>query len=270
MANQDVPAGGGDGGTGTGDAAAQPVRPAKALAALAATAVILALATMSASAAGTVFDSVFRLNEARSWGAGEQDALTTARLAVFLLVFQAMAILLTILAAALFAKGREQLLPLSLPPGGAFTVVGSVALLLVLAACYSVAIYVFDKRAIANDVLPFVDLLRTRTWWMMLIAAAVGAPLAEELLFRGFLFGVLRRSAAGSAGAGIVTAAVWSSLHAAYSPYGMAAIFLIGLYLAWVRERTGSLVTPMICHGLYNGTVVAVLASAPDTVFKLG
>ncbi len=227
------------------------------------------LITGAGSGIGSLFDRMARLHEPRTWVAGEYEALTTARLALFLLAFQLAAIALTVLAAALFARGRERLLPMSLPAGGAISVAASVALLLVLAACYSVAIFVFDKQAITSDVLPFVEILRTRTWWLMLIAAAVGAPVAEELLFRGFLFGVLRRSATGVAGAGIVTAAVWSSLHATYSPYGMAAIFMIGLYLAWVRERTGSLVTPMICHGLYNGTVVAVLASAPDTIFKL-
>lgn len=242
----------------------------RAMAALAATAGVLALALFIASGAGGLFDVIAGMNDARSWAQGEYEALATARLALFLIAFQAASILLTILAAAAFGKGRERLLPLSPPSGGTLAVFVSVAALLVLASFYGAAIYLLDKRAIITDAQPFVQILQSRTWWLMLIAAAVGAPIAEELLFRGFLYGVLRRTAAGIAGAALVSSFVWACMHASYTIYGMAAIFLIGLYLAWVREKTQSLITPIVCHGLYNGLIVAVLASAPDTVFKLG
>lgn len=269
------PLGVGAAGVGSEPQANSEIEPPSAtlmrgLAALAVTALILALAVLAASAAGSLFEWLAQMNAARSWTAGEHEAMTTARLALFLLSFQAASIVLTVVAAAFFSRGRERLLPLSPPTGGGFSVAASVAALIVFVGFYAVAVFVFDKAAITNDVLPFVEILRSRTWWLMLLAAAVGAPVAEEFLFRGFLYGVLRRSILGFAGAALVTAVVWASLHATYSGYGVAAIFLIGLYLAWVRERTGSLITPMICHGLYNGTVVAVLASAPDTVFKLG
>ena len=79
----------------------------------------------------------------------------------------------------------------------------------------------------------------------MVLAAGVGAPLAEECLFRGLLYGALRRSPLGAIGAAVVTAVMWALLHTSYSVYGLVAITLIGLYLAYVRERTGTLLTPM-------------------------
>lgn len=76
----------------------------------------------------------------------------------------------------------------------------------------------------------------------------------------GLLFGALRPSPLGFTGAAVVTAVTWALLHANYSPYGVAAITLIGLYLAWLRERTGSLLTPIVCHGAYNSLIILLMA----------
>jgi membrane protease YdiL (CAAX protease family) len=62
---------------------------------------------------------------------------------------------------------------------------------------------------------------------------------------------------------------MWAMLHTSYSVYGIIAIMLIGLYLAYVRERTGSLLTPMICHGAYNSAIALTLALSPDGIFSL-
>ena len=43
--------------------------------------------------------------------------------------------------------------------------------------------------------------------------ACIGAPLAEELVFRGQLFAALARSRAGFSGATLITSALWSLLH---------------------------------------------------------
>jgi membrane protease YdiL (CAAX protease family) len=226
------------------------------------------LATFAAVLMGGIFDWATGMGTARTWAEGEYEAMATARLAMFLLVFQIVTLALTIAAAAFFGRGRERLLPVAAPRGGTAALMLSAVTLLVLAAAYGGAVFYVDKRALVSDVQPIVQILNTRTWWLMLFVTAIGAPLAEEFLFRGFLYGVLRRSAAGFAGTAVVTAFIWSTLHASYSLYGMAAIFLIGLYLAWVREKTGSLITPLACHAIYNGLIVLVLASAPDTVFQ--
>jgi membrane protease YdiL (CAAX protease family) len=58
---------------------------------------------------------------------------------------------------------------------------------------------------------------------------------------------------------------MWALLHAHYSVYGIAAITLIGIYLALVREKTGTLLTPIVCHGVYNSLIVLILAFAPNS-----
>ena len=63
---------------------------------------------------------------------------------------------------------------------------------------------------------------------------------------------------------------MWASVHSNYSVYGLTAIFLIGLYLAYLREKTGSLIAPIVCHGYYNASIVMVLAFAPQTIMTPG
>ena len=239
-----------------------------AVAALAAVALILALATLGAAGVGAVFDRAIGIHEPAAWPAGSLESLTTTRLALFLFAFQAVTLALVAAAARVFRRGGVPLLPLSMPPGGVATLIASMIALVALASAYGAVVFTVDRAALVADVKPFVELMRTRTWWLMLIAAAVGAPLAEEFLFRGFLFGVLRASPVGLAGAMLVTATFWAALHAQYSLYGLGAIFLIGVYLGWLRHKTGSLIAPMACHGVYNALVVLALSAAPDTVFQ--
>jgi membrane protease YdiL (CAAX protease family) len=63
---------------------------------------------------------------------------------------------------------------------------------------------------------------------------------------------------------------MWALLHANYSIYGLAAITLIGIYLALIRERTKTLLTPIVCHGAYNSLIVLVLAFAPNSSLVSG
>ena len=57
-----------------------------------------------------------------------------------------------------------------------------------------------------GDLRLFGDLLQGNTAIFALIAIGIGAPLSEELLFRGFLFSGLAKSRLGLVGTGILTA----------------------------------------------------------------
>jgi membrane protease YdiL (CAAX protease family) len=86
---------------------------------------------------------------------------------------------------------------------------------------------------------------------LFLILAVVMAPLAEELLFRGWIFTALR--ARRSAFAAIVlSAAVFAAAHNESSHLYALAVFPVGLALGWVRERTGSIGATVLVHGSYN------------------
>jgi beta-phosphoglucomutase len=84
------------------------------------------------------------------------------------------------------------------------------------------------------------------------LAVLVAAPLAEETLFRGFLFEGILHSKSGARGALIITAAWWASIHVQYDLYGRATVFVIGLFLGYVRLKTGSILVTMFLHSLMN------------------
>ena len=80
--------------------------------------------------------------------------------------------------------------------------------------------------------------------------AVVVAPVAEEIIFRGFLF-------RGLTGQSPIIAVSTISLVWAFAHLGMAwsiklQIVLLGLLFGWVRWRSGSTVLPMLMHGLWD------------------
>lgn len=242
----------------------------RAIFSLAAALLIVALATEAGGIAARLFDQWAGLGTARTFAPGEQGALTTARLSTFLVVFQVTSVVLVLIAARWFGRGAQSPLAFAPPEGGGAAVLKLGAGLIALAAAFTVVVYQIDRNALLNDLLLFRDVLATRLWWAVALTAVVGAPIAEELVFRGLLYGVLRTSPIGAVGAALVTASVWAGVHTQYSVYGMLAIFLIGLYLAWVREKTTSLIGPIFCHAIYNGVILAVLLFAPDNVLEPG
>lgn len=231
---------------------------------------IVVLGTLAGFGASTAFDSWSRLDEPRAFAAGETQALLTARVAVSLFAFQLVTIVLVFAASLVLDRSGGPFLRFGMPRGGFKTLALAALGLMVLAFAYGGFVFALDKSAFRQDISPFADLMKARTWWLVLIAAGIGAPIAEECLFRGLLYGALRRTPLGIAGAAAATAVMWALLHANYSIYGLAAITLIGIYLALIRERTGTLLTPIVCHGAYNSLIVLVLAFAPHSSLVTG
>lgn len=82
------------------------------------------------------------------------------------------------------------------------------------------------------------------------------APVCEELLFRGALFGWLRRLLPSPAAIAL-TAAVFAGAH--LLPTLFPVLFVFGLGATWVRERTGSTLNSFAMHATQN--TFAVLAT---------
>ena len=90
----------------------------------------------------------------------------------------------------------------------------------------------------------------------MVLIGGLLAPLAEEILFRGLLFGWLRRFWR-ILPATLLSAAIFGLIHG-IAPVIVAA-FVVGLALAYAYERTGSLWTPTIIHATQNCVAMAVM-----------
>lgn len=95
----------------------------------------------------------------------------------------------------------------------------------------------------------------------MLVAAIIIAPAGEELMFRGFLFRGWARSDRLAWPAIVVISLLWATLHVQYDWTGMLQIFVIGLFLGWMRLRSGSTLLTFLLHALFNleGTFETVL-----------
>lgn len=107
-----------------------------------------------------------------------------------------------------------------------------------------------------KDMRALLPLIFSDWFWLVAVAIAIGAPLCEEFVFRGFLFPTIAKTKIGVIGAALISSALWSLIHI-YSIQGMLAIFLLGLALSAILVRTGSLWPCIVCHGLYNGAVLA-------------
>lgn len=83
------------------------------------------------------------------------------------------------------------------------------------------------------------------------LAVSILGPIAEELLFRGVLFGILVRRFP-VAPVVVVLAIVWSALHVSYDWPVIALIFADGLILGAARDRTRSVIPPMLMHVVWN------------------
>jgi len=86
----------------------------------------------------------------------------------------------------------------------------------------------------------------------MLAAAILIAPAGEEVVFRGFLFRGWARSPRSVWPAIVVISILWAILHIQYDWTGVFQIFVIGLFLGWMRWRSGSLVLTIMLHSLFN------------------
>lgn len=87
---------------------------------------------------------------------------------------------------------------------------------------------------------------------LLLFAAAVAAPVGEEILFRGFLFRGWAASPLGVTGTIVATSAVWAAIHVQYDWFGIVQVFCLGLLFGWVRARSGSTLLTILMHAVCN------------------
>ncbi|MBV9008218.1 MAG: CPBP family intramembrane metalloprotease [Verrucomicrobia bacterium] len=91
---------------------------------------------------------------------------------------------------------------------------------------------------------------------IILLAVAV-APLAEEFIFRFFLYGVLRRYA-GRLVALVISALLFAAVHAHLPSF--APLFVLGACFTLAYEWSGSLLVSMTMHSIFNSLTLLALA----------
>ncbi len=112
-----------------------------------------------------------------------------------------------------------------------------------------------------NSATGFIELTIT------FLSLVIIAPIAEEMLFRGFLYTTFRGKLP-IFWAAILTSIIFASLHlpeGVGGPLWIGALdtFTLSMVLVYLREKTGGLYSGMIVHGLKNGLAFFILYISP-------
>lgn len=141
-----------------------------------------------------------------------------------------------------------------------YGVVGYVALIPILIGIIAVIAFVLSMIKYVPEQQPVVQLfLKERNATLLLytsLFAAIVGPIMEELFFRGFMYNAVKKYI-GVFWAAMVTALFFALLHAHL--VGFLPIFVLGVALAYLYERTGTLVSSITVHMIHNLSMVVLV-----------
>ncbi len=130
----------------------------------------------------------------------------------------------------------------------------------ILTAIYISLVGQPDQQELTRDLREEESLAALISYGVLL---AFVAPLAEELFFRGFLYGVLREKIGVGWGA-LATGVVFGLVHVAGSPIETVGVLIIlGVLLCVVYQQTGSLLPCIGLHAVNNAISFAATKSLP-------
>jgi uncharacterized protein len=99
-------------------------------------------------------------------------------------------------------------------------------------------------------------------FWLVVVGVVLAAPLAEEIVFRGYVQGALHQVVSPRAAA-VLAAAAFGLAHGL--PYALPT-GLLGLLFGSLVQRRGSLWPAVAAHALHNGVVTAVTVTWPGSL----
>ncbi|MFZ4519004.1 MAG: CPBP family intramembrane glutamic endopeptidase [Microthrixaceae bacterium] len=94
-------------------------------------------------------------------------------------------------------------------------------------------------------------------WILLALIVVIGAPLAEELFYRGLLLQSLRKRGMSDTVACLVSGAVFGAVH--FQLLQFLGLFLLGTLLAALVVRTGRLGPAVVTHAAFNAATVVIL-----------
>ena len=98
----------------------------------------------------------------------------------------------------------------------------------------------------------FITFMLSEPIILGLISVVIIAPVAEEFLFRGFLYSQLKRTKLGAWGAVGLSSFLWTIIHFQYELLILFVLFIFGIFLGYIRMAYRSLSLPIILHAINN------------------
>jgi membrane protease YdiL (CAAX protease family) len=102
----------------------------------------------------------------------------------------------------------------------------------------------------------FMEEKRSRVLFFLTIFVSLFGPIIEEMFFRGFMYSAIKKRL-GFLGAAFLSASIFSLLHT--NIVSFLPIMMLGALLAYLYERTGSLVAPITVHIVHNSVIVGFM-----------
>lgn len=112
------------------------------------------------------------------------------------------------------------------------------------------------SRALTDMVSP-----KGQPMWLILLAMAVMPGICEEILFRGAIFGLLRRKY-NTIGCCILVGVLFGFFH--LSGYRLLPTAVLGIILTLAVFRTGSIFPSMLLHSSHNALAILATATPPS------
>ncbi len=141
-----------------------------------------------------------------------------------------------------------------------YGVLGAVAMLILVQGSSTLVEALSHQEHQQQVVELFKHLRAPRAIWFFGIFAAVIAPIAEETIFRVFLFNLAMRYGGFWIGA-IVSGICFGAVHG--DIFAFLPLALGGALLCYVYYRSGNAFASMISHGLFNAVTLLALLFVP-------
>ena len=131
-----------------------------------------------------------------------------------------------------------------------------VVILYTVMTLFGILMQLTDFKPSQQEVAKQVQQMSETSLFLIIIGPAILIPIVEELLFRGALYKSLKISQSPLAAA-IISSILFGLAH--LEPDTMPQLITIGFILAYVYEKSGSIIVPCLLHATNNFVSVMVL-----------
>jgi membrane protease YdiL (CAAX protease family) len=126
-----------------------------------------------------------------------------------------------------------------------------------------------EPPVLAHDTLKLiVDTRGDVMVWLLIAAVVIGAPIVEELIFRGGLQSAILKLTGSPWAAVLGTSTLFALMHLSVVPadgrFALAPLFALSVAMGLAFERTKRLGVPIVMHMCYNGLTVLLALTLAD------
>ena len=97
-------------------------------------------------------------------------------------------------------------------------------------------------------------------FWALAMGAIILAPIAEELLFRSYIYRFLKNKYS-IMSATFISALLFAAMHVNLA--SLIPLFVLGVLFTRTYENTGNIVAPIFFHALFNASSICLIALSP-------